>query len=74
MTTKPKKGEPKNPRACEFFRFIKKHAKLGPEHEIAVRYGAGCLALVEANPTLEGLAEARRWLQALGLTPSRGAE
>ena len=70
-TAKPKKGEPKNDIAREHFRFIKAHAKVGPKHEIAVRFGAGCLALVQSNPTLEGMAEARRWLEALGLTPVR---
>lgn len=44
--------------------------EIGPGYPRASRLAAGVIAWVEAEPSLEGLAECRRWLEALGLTPS----
>ena len=47
-------------------------AEIGPGYPRASRLAAGVIAWVEAEPTLEGLAECRRWLRALGLVPAKG--
>ena len=72
-TSKPRKGEPLDERAREYFRQIKKHVR-APRYELAARFAAGSFALIEAEATVENLGEGRRWLEALGMTPHRGAE
>ena len=69
-TSKPRKGDPLDARARAYFRQIKRHAK-GPRYGLAARFAAGSFALIESEATVENLGEARRWLQALNLTPGR---
>ena len=72
-TSKPKKGEPRDERARDYFRHIKKYVK-APRHELALRFAAGALALIETEVTVANLGEARRWLEVLGMTPARRAQ